>query len=39
MLEILNDGLYANIDLAIEEYTSDEIQEIIKEINEAVTSP
>ena len=39
MLEILNDGLYANIDLAIEEYTSDEIQEIIKEINKAVTSP
>lgn len=38
MLEVLNDGLYANIDLAIEEYTSDEIQEIINEINEVVTS-
>lgn len=38
MLEVLNDGLYANINLAIEEYTSEEIQEIINEINEAVTS-
>lgn len=38
MIQVLEDGLYANIDLAVEEYTSEEIQEIIKEINGKVAS-
>lgn len=38
MIQVLEDGLYTNIDLAVEEYTSEEIQEIIKEINGKVAS-
>ena len=38
MIQVLEDGLYANIDLVVEEYTSEEIQEIIKEINGKVAS-